>query len=289
MAIKYWTGGVSGDIAVAGNWSDAAAPLDNDTLNITANGTNNTIVGTLVGIDCTMHIGGKFSGTIGSSGTPLVTGVLTLYYDAPYCQAAYISPTATLTAAYIHDTKPVPNALVIGGAGTVTAGYCYGGQGIVFGGTVTLTALHTGFAVGRSKPLHVTLNSGLTITAAHHRAGRITCESAATTVNIYGGDWYHQGTTTGALTTLNIYGPDGRFYFNSPAFTLGTANVHLGKLDCSQDARAKTITTCNVYPGGEAILDNGGTLIVTTLNSYGGKYQAGVGITATELGGGVAD
>lgn len=106
----------------------------------------------------------------------------------------------------------------------------------------------------------LTLGAGVTVTTVNGSAGSTVLRSAATTVNMEGGNLITAG--TGAIGTMNIYATASATLYASGTIT--ALNV-VGKVDMSQDAQAKTITTVTQSFGSSFNIDNGikGSITIT--------------------------
>lgn len=290
MANFDWTDGAAdGNFGTAGNWNPAGVPASSNTYRILTSSraiVSGMAQGALTGL--TLVVGGEFSGSVGTPASPLVVGSVTeLRYDAKLCSSFNINP-GTCTAAYIRNAHPARADSFYGTAGTWTLIHIVGGPTIRFGASATLAALYSGMMSGAGQPIGITLDSGLTLTAATMLAGTVQASCAATTINLAGhAVWNHVGSSTGNIATLNQWG--GSFYYDSPGMTMTKGNIYGGLFDCRRDGRAKTITNLDGWPGARVVLDNlTGTLVCTNNPiDYGAGIVAGRGITVTPVFGGV--
>lgn len=118
--------------------------------------------------------------------------------------------------------------------------------GAVFGGeTATVATLRTGYLTDRAGDSMVRCGSGTTLTTLEQEGGRLTVNSAFTTLTKDGGTFTANG--TGGATTIGNTG--GVVYWNSSG-TIATVNVageEADGIDFTQDMRGKTVTNCNRY------------------------------------------
>jgi hypothetical protein len=106
------------------------------------------------------------------------------------------------------------------------------------------------------------VGSGVTLTTAYAGDGALTVGCAATTLEVSGGTLLTHG--TGAVTTVRVR--SGSASLESSG-TITTLVVGPGaRASFAGDARAKTVTNCEVYSGSTLDLDNGVPLSVTLTN-----------------------
>lgn len=132
----------------------------------------------------------------------------------------------------------------------------------IYGGSVGV-AVHGGEAATLNSVLvtqgALRISSGCVLGTLTNHAGSVTLYASATTINNESGTILVVGLAT--ITTLNLDGGlvDYRSTGGPPAIT--TANI-AGTLDVSRDNSSRTITTCNLKPGGR-IVDPLRTIVYT--------------------------
>lgn len=105
------------------------------------------------------------------------------------------------------------------------------------GQAATVATLRIGYQTNQEADADVRCGTGAALTTVDKSGGQLETNSAITTLTERAGQTIHNA---GAVTTLNIHG--GTVVYNSTG-TLGTCTISgTGKLDISQDSRAKTIT-----------------------------------------------
>jgi hypothetical protein len=248
MATKYFDGDVSGDVTVAGNWDGNALPAANDDIVFDGDLIDSavtTIVGNLTVTVSSVLNKPNCTQDFGADGTPLAwdiggtgdkkvhdqgTGTKYLDFDN-WVEWNILAGTAEIAG----DTAAA-NTLYIGGA-TVTIGDLEADEITVDGGTVT---------IGED----LTENDGATAPNMIIHGGTVTCESPLGRVDQYSGILRQMA---GVITALYVNG--GATYINAldsgATGVITVAQVESGgKLDFSEDPRAKTVTACSVESGG---------------------------------------
>lgn len=266
MATNRWLD-VNGTPTDVANWSLAHVPAAAE--DIICDAGNKAIAG----VDwsainpASFKLGAKFTGTWGTSTVPLKFGTITTFtYDGQLCPSFNIS--ASPTTAVIYSTHTAPDSFYAT-AGTWAKALVLGGSAVRFGGSVTLTKLITA-ALGADN-IYVTLDSGLTLTAADIQAGNILASCAAGTIDQSGGRWQHIGSSTNNITALNIWRA-GRFEFKSMSAVITKVVARAGAIfDGASDDTIRTITDMDAYPGAEVVLDDA---IICTNNPV--DYGAGI-------------
>jgi hypothetical protein len=131
------------------------------------------------------------------------------------------------------------------------------GVAIYPGETATILTLRVGYQTNQDGDSTVYCGSGVTLTTINQEGGTLEINSGCTTVTKTGGTLT---INSGNVTTLT--NDAGTVYYKGTG-TITTLNVGSGaKADFSQDMRARTVTTCNLYEGGE-IYDPFGTVTFT--------------------------
>lgn len=284
MATKYWISTSSTSFNTAANWSDTAAPGNNDTLVFnhlgTANCTTNlsTIltgvtviveksytgqIGVLSGATATylvldggtLNVGQTTGGTSSGSGSPLVmvnfgstAGTVNLYDSASTSSTSYYPPVI------VKGTSLTWNQF--GGSA---------GVAVLPGETATLTAakILKGYNPTVSPSLY--LGTGVTTTALNAALGNIVNRSAQTqTAVTLSGTAQYLYDGTGAHTTLTTEIGSTAIY--SGTGTITTLN-NGGTFDREKDPRALTITNTNLYRGCALLLNNGVASSTTRTNA----------------------
>ena len=280
MATKYWDGGgAAGDFGAAANWSDDAAPANNDVLILSSN--SEAITGAAVsGDNMDLVVGPGWTGNIGTTGTELEADFDNIDYSGK-ALAVYIDPTQAVTAINISDTGPGDTALVIRGTTTVTNLRCTGGSGTVtFGTSRTITTVEMIGASG----LTLDLASGTVVgTTLRMDAGICKIDAAFTNVEVFGGTLEITGNPT--IATLDIYGGTVKYNVSGSTAAISTRlAVYGGTFDASGvTGSAATITGAEMYDAGtidersglETITWSGGIAV------HGGTLRLDPGRTVT--------
>lgn len=274
MANRTWTGAVSGAWGTAGNWAEAAVPIDGDdvfiqgSVSITGSDQSATELASL-------RVSPHYTGDIGSSGTYLQIDAVTFDYAGH--GSAYINgifTTLRVTGA-VGDT-----ALNMLGS-VVTAritGEAVNGL-ITFGNSMVLDLLEVQSAGGT----RIDLGTGILTAAAGAPSltmdsGQVECSSALATVEMVGGSLTHDTgaiatlqleslatciyKSSGTITTLTVYGGlfDGTQNTN-PSTTITNASIHEnGEIDVQSGLRNFTFTNGIIYHGGAVKPDHGQTI-----------------------------
>ncbi len=271
MATKFWISTSSTSFNTAANWSDAAAPVNNDTLVFNALGTANVetnLSTVLTGI--TIIKEKSYVGQIGvltataqtylvldggtaylenttggdGSGSPLLmlnfgtTAATVFTYDSASTATNSNYPPIILkgTVLTVHQSGGIVGVGVLPGEAATGTFRLVNGQSAIrpelfLGSNVTTTALTANFGTVRSR-----VNN--TVTAATLDGDQ--------TQYIYDG--------TGAHTTLTV--GEGSTAIYAGTGTITTLNL-TGTFDRTRDGRALTITTTNLYDNAAFLLDNG--------------------------------
>lgn len=294
MSVKIWIGGASGaanDIGTAANWEPSGVPTTSDT--VVFDGARSVVdatsglsgSNTLEGVALTaIYVYDSYTGKIGTATSPLVCDADTVYLhyksgssstngsqrinlDLGSGQYTLVCHGSATTSA---DTGMPPIRVI--GSHASNAAYISGSALIGFGvtddaDTYTLASLNMQPDANGAVPT-VTLGVGGTLSSA--------------TVEVLGGSLLNRGaniggtmivsggtyTANGAATHagINIQG-GGTIVYNSSGTQTGTINVGgSGKLDCSRDARAKTIGAIVARGSATVDLDNGNPNSITVTN-----------------------
>lgn len=115
MAERIWTGAVSTDVTVAGNYLGGAAPGPGD--DVLADRGSVAMTGTMVALTNFRATPG-WRGNMGTSGSPLTFGAVTLFSYAASGQFANITSSGTITAAVL-DMLNAAGMKIVGGTWTL--------------------------------------------------------------------------------------------------------------------------------------------------------------------------
>ena len=261
-----WLGTSSGDFNTAGNWSGAAVPITGDSVYFTYGSVSCIAYDASAKHFATVVVSAGYTGTLGTSvASPLKFGADKLYIAGGGANL-YLNTGATTDWEQVYVESAVSNQ-TIHFAGTTT--HYVGSNGFyVARGTVELddgtipvcTMLKHGFTPA------LTITDGGVVTTLYQLAGTTTINDGGTLTTGY----MDAGTLSmadGTLTTLIQRGGTTTW---STATTMTSATVYGGILDCSKDARPKTITTLKAYTGATVNLNNGvGSITVTNDDSVG--------------------
>ncbi|TXH56137.1 MAG: hypothetical protein E6Q97_07135 [Desulfurellales bacterium] len=290
MATKTWISTSSTSFNTNANWSDGAAPANNDTIIFnhlgTANCTTN-LGSTLTGI--TAYIDMSYTGQIGSissSGVPtyLTFDGGTIYIGRSTTQGTGTGPTlcmigntgTTAMTINVYDSSSTgastyfPPILIDGGT-NISLNHYGGNVGLCMfnasGSAEAATFATINVAVNGEAgvPAQLTIGSGVLVTTCTSNGGTIYDRSdvGVTTMLING-----QATVIveGTASHSTIEAADGATINYNGNGTITTFNLRGGTLDLSGDTRAKTITTLNAYDGSTLNVDNGEAGSVTFTN-----------------------
>lgn len=275
MATKFWISTSSTSFSTGANWSDTNAPANDDVLVFNHLGTANCTsdLGTsLTGL--TIIVEKSYTGRIGvlsgSTATYLVIDGGTIHIGQQSGQGSasgsnliMINNGSTAATYNIYDSSSssastyYPPILIKGTSMTVNQ----------FGGSVGVAALTGETAAGAfnvskgagSIDPSLFLGAGVTPSAIYQNAGSVynRANNTVTLVDKNGGTYRYDG--TGAHTTINNYG--GTVYSEGTGTVTTLRNG--GTVDFSRDARAKTVSNCDLYKGGIIDLRTGKQLSVT--------------------------
>lgn len=257
MALIIWTGAVSDDINVAGNWNGGvpAGGADDIIVPETAARGMQTSMTALVNTTGSWYVHPGFKFNIGATANQLLisvgkfvdhgSGETWLKDDDGTTAEVQVNKPAGL----IHlDGNTITNIRILKGHVFLDAG---------LGATALLEVGHAGDAVNDAR-VSIAV-SGSTITALNQWGGHVKCGALITAATLHRGV-LEQSNDNLAITTLNLYG--GLCKYNSTA-TLATAYARGGALDLLDDAQAKVITDLWEYPGSKVIEDDGDLVTIT--------------------------
>lgn len=266
MATYLWTGTTDGDWKTGTNWSGGVVPGASDTVIFNTGG--QTITGTSITGVAEIKILEGFTGTFGSTGTPLAASATDLYISTEFGTA---NLNGTYTTAHITQTKATESAVLFGSSSSITTLRVTGGLGRISVSSGTITNVE----VSGSPAIEIqilaaagNLNS-LTMDSGVVRSQ----ESLTGTANVTGGE-YRLESAAGAAT-VNIYGKGVVSHQSSGTIT--TANVYdkPSLLDFSQNtSTGPTVTTTNLYDG--TINERNGSANVTYTNGITVKGKGSI-------------
>ncbi len=275
MATTIWDGSDSdGTLVTAANWEGAAAPVSTDNMTFPAFAADSGSPGAnIIGQDFSAVL---LEDTTVEEGCFLNFGSRDTYLELDTDQLYYNGDGYLFL-----DIENAEELWFLNGRAA--------GSGFSFGANImasTVNAL-TFIDIGSGNSLGLCALAGDTgeFTAIAIQSGEVTLgkDLTTTTVTVDGGTVIShcasaemtitKGTVThlnNAITTLNING--GRIYYNSDNAPTAV-NLYGGVLDLSQDSRALTIGTINLWKGGK-IYDPSNKLTITTLNRKVGGTTA---------------
>ena len=133
-----------------------------------------------------------------------------------------------------------------------------GSVGIAFFASETSAVMtcRIGFVTNQQSDASVRIGSGVTLTTLTQTGSVLYTSCAVTTSTQTGGSWYH---LSGVAVTVTING--GYCSYQSTG-TLTTLVLASGELDFRADARARTITNCDLFAGA-TFRDPAGTVTFT--------------------------
>jgi len=158
------------------------------------------------------------------------------------------------TAATVYNSgtrieSDVPAVLLKGTHASNVLTVLRGDVGVAFfaGETAVIATLTVGYVRNVGNDATVYCGAGVTLTTVNKRGGKLTVQSAVTTLTHDAGEMDVLGSAT--VGTLDLFG--GTVYYQSSG-TVTTANVSDGgHLDFSRDTQARIVTNCNLYKGGK--------------------------------------
>ncbi len=265
MATVYFDGSTDGVLTTAGNWSTGVVPAANEDVVIDGNmfpSTVTALTGNIVAAVNSVTICNT-SATFGTAAAPLVwvlNGAGSFIYDAgtgsKYLTVTEWAEWAVLAggAIVLGGTSTVTNRLLIrASSATVSVGVA------TSAGAVTLEATEIDVQAGTVNIGRgwLDFNGESALSTLTMQGGTVTSESPAAAVDQYGGTltWKE-----GAVTTWDLSGGTGK---PNGTGTITTLNVRNGaRAEFSEDLRAKTVTTANMYAGSN-IQDTNGIVVWT--------------------------
>jgi hypothetical protein len=301
MPVKWWLGTTSGNFGTAANWSDAAAPVNGDTLVFDYRGNAGTgptlgLATVLTGL--TIYVEKSFTDPIGvltdAAATYLVIDGGTVHIGSQGGQGSatgsslvMINTGSTAATFNIYDSASTSSStyyppIIIKGT-AMTVNHQGGSVGIaplhaLAAGTAevaTLTSCKVSKGNGSIDPT-LYLGQGVTTTALYQSAGTVynRSDQTQTLVEKTAGTYRYSGSAAHtALTNL------GGTVYSEGAGTI-TKLVNGGTFDTTRDARAKIVQVCEAYDG--AVFDlRTGALDGTALRTM---FPTGIKMIRTGLG-----
>lgn len=266
MATYLWTGTTDGDWKTGTNWSGGVVPGAGDT--VIFNTGDQTITGTSITGVAEIKILEGFTGTFGSSSTPLAASATDLYISTEF---GTVNLDGTYTTAHVTQTIATETAVLFGTSSSITTLRVTGGLGRISVSSGTITNVEVSGSPGVEVNIlaaagnfnSLTMDSGIvrsqeSLTGTANITGgeyRLEASAGAATVNIYGkGVVSHQ--SSGTITTANIY--------DKPSLLDFTQNTSTGP----------TLTTTNLYDG--TINERNGSANVTYTNGITVKGKGSI-------------
>lgn len=252
MAVIYWVSTSSQTWSTGANWSGGSAPGSSDTAVFTGKKSNVSVDGATVTGCTAVRISNDYTGSIGSSGTPLTfqTNAVT-YLDIFGTGSYYFSSSGVaITNTFVNTNNKGDTAVNL--KGTLTNVYALKGR-LNLQSSGTVTTLFAGYQGSRGGDIYVTIQSSVTLTTVNQTGGYITSQSAFTTLNQDPGATLQQ--TIGNVTTANVR---GTYVYQTDGGTITTLVVWPnGLCDMSQEGSTKTITNTTIHNGGTVDIRNG--------------------------------
>jgi|ERR1051325_3504346 hypothetical protein len=269
---RIWTGAVSGDVNVAGNYSPAAVPASGDSLLIdgTAVHAVDANLAALAAVTLAELRIKKSAPAVGTTSTKfqISATIAVIGEDNPdgtpsngslvNWDAGAVATNVTVFGTALKGTGGLPPVMIMGSHAnnklTVKGGQV--GLAVGFGDTAQFPEIDI---VGSGANL--VCGSGCTLTTINQTNGNATVNSAFTTLNQSGGKLWHQG--SGNAGTVNA---GGIAYLNSTG-TITAINA-TGTADLSGNPAARTAPAAGVIPikaykGSTVNLNNGNKLSIS--------------------------
>ena len=264
MATRTFTGATDGDWSKAGNWAEAAVPVNGDDVSI-----DNCSVSIDAGLDqsavtlATLRIGGGMTGDIGTaaaylqvSATICEIGVHDGFGRPSYSPRVKIDFGSNQTACTVFAASrsstddPLPPVRLLGTHASNVLSVRSGGVGtaVEAGEASTWATVNSGQAGARGAD--VLIGDGVTLTNLNAAGGECACRCAATAITVDGGNVRTEG--TGAVATLTNEG--GNVYPNSTG-TITALNCNGGVTSFLESAAARTVTTPKIQAGAALAYD----------------------------------
>lgn len=266
MATYLWTGTTDGDWKTGNNWSGGVVPGAGDT--VIFNTGDQTITGTSITGVAEIKILEGFTGTLGSTGTPLAASATDLYISTEF---GTVNLDGTYTTAHITQTKATESAVVFGTSSSITTLRITGGLGRISVSSSTITNVEVSGSPGIEIQILAAAGNfnSLTMDSGIVRSQ----ESLTGTANISGGE-YRLEAAAGAAT-VNIYGRGVVSHQSSGTITTASVFDRPSVLDFSENKTAgATVTTTNLYDG--TINERNGSANVTYTNGITVKGKGSI-------------
>jgi hypothetical protein len=246
MATRTWSGSVSGDYSVAGNWLEGSVPVNTDDVRIPYGSAAITAGLNQSAVTLASFIVEPGAPAIGTATTNLQIGVSTTFRFAGD-GTAYIDIGSSGILVQVDATgTPATGArgLYIKGSAISVLAVNGGHVGLAWRSGETSSATTIRCANSGSS---LWSGSGVTNTTYHAIDGNHIMHHGCTTLNHYNGTVITRG--SGNITTVNCYGDAGTFYPQSSG-TITTLNIYAGTVDTLMCGVARGITTVKLDPGG---------------------------------------
>ena len=240
---RTWIGvSTPGDYSVAANWSPAAVPLATDSVFIPAGapaitaGLNQSAVAL-----ATFYVEPGYTKTIASSAAYLQIAATTFVFSGTgvgYIDLGSSNITAVVTTTATGSTGNY--GLYLKGSNLLALA-CSGGNTAVAMLTGETSTVATTRMSGAGT--QCTLGTGVTLTTGNVSNGTLTINCAATTCNVFGGNFC--SAFSGAITTINV--TQGNCYPNSSG-TVTNLNCLGGMTDTTKFGIPRTVTNHKQNP-----------------------------------------
>jgi fibronectin-binding autotransporter adhesin len=266
MATYLWTGTTDGDWKTGDNWSGGVVPGAADT--VIFNTGDQTITGTSITGVAEIKILEGFTGTFGSTGTPLSASATDLYISTEF---GTVNLDGTYTTAHITQTKATESAVLFGSSSSITTLRVTGGLGRISVSSSTITNVEVSGSPGIEIQILAAAGNfnSLTMDSGIVRSQ----ESLTGTANISGGE-YRLESAAGAAT-VNIYGKGVVSHQSSGTITTASVFDKPSVLDFTQNtSTGPTVTTTNLYDG--TINERNGSANVTYTNGITVKGKGSI-------------
>ena len=286
MANRIWIGGAGGATttwSTAANWSPATVPITGDNVYIYG---QDTMYDIDAGLDASavtlavLQVDQSYTGKIGTASAYLQVGATNCIIGLnPLNTVSSGSGRININFGAVQTTMKVfatsqsatsTGVQPVQVLGTHASNALYVMGGLVGVASLTAAEVSTYSTIGLVKapgsPPDVILGKGVTITTLNMAAGRLlSVDDDVSPTKTYTTFYQSGGTATvfgGTIfTTLSIYNSESKFIRRCTG-TITTLNLGNATFDGSQDQRALTITSTNLYKGAKLLLNNG------KLNSY---------------------
>lgn len=236
-----WTGGAGDNLWLTdANWTPANEPNVGEDIMIPAGNWDIDATGASDLAFGELHIAPGFSGSIGTSGTPLVSSFTNLIHRGSG-KLWFSANTGTTAHIIIDGTQGADLASITGANADITKISVMSGVVTYESAAGTLATLEVG-ANGR-----VILGASASAVAlVNQNGGAIESARAVTVLNNCGGTYTQLQTATTAVATANLFQGSSMFVENPT--TMGEVNGFGGTLDMKRNRKAGfTLSTLNPY------------------------------------------